>query len=174
SGAISGGDGWITLAFADTAPQLLAPPSEALTLTPAHEAVLAALHGGQALFYRSLADQVEEPAELPAAIWDLVWAGLLANDTLAPLRAQLSGGGAHRSRPAPGRTRYRRPGRTSLAGMRAGPPTMAGRWYLLPTRDTDPTRRAAALTDSLLERHGVLTRGAVMAENVVGGFAAVY
>jgi ATP-dependent Lhr-like helicase len=51
---------------------------------------------------------------------------------------------------------------------------MAGRWSRLPGRDLDPTRRAAALADLLLERHGVVTRGAVMAEGVTGGFAAVY
>lgn len=51
---------------------------------------------------------------------------------------------------------------------------MAGRWYRLPERQTDPTRRAAALAEQLLERHGVLTRGAVMAESPPGGFAGVY
>ena len=51
---------------------------------------------------------------------------------------------------------------------------MAGRWYRLPERDTNPTRRATALAEVLLERHGVLTRGAVYAENPPGGFAAVY
>ena len=49
---------------------------------------------------------------------------------------------------------------------RTGPPAMAGRWSRLPDRDLDPTRRAAALADLLLERHGVVTRGAVMAEGV--------
>ena len=62
----------------------------------------------------------------------------------------------------------------SLATLRSGPPTLAGRWYLLPPRETDPTRRVTALTDALLDRHGVLTRGVVAAENVPGGFAAVY
>jgi ATP-dependent Lhr-like helicase len=51
---------------------------------------------------------------------------------------------------------------------------MTGRWYTLPRRDLDPTRRAAASADALLDRHGVVTRGAVMAEGVVGGFAGVY
>jgi ATP-dependent Lhr-like helicase len=190
-GSIAGGDGWVSLAFADTAPLLLPPPPESLVLTPAHEAVLAALQGGQALFYRSIVDQIDpalwqaggaapgtpgspEAAGLPEVIWDLVWAGLLSNDTLAPLRIRLSGTGAHRARPAPAHARYRRPGRVSLASLRSGPPTLAGRWYLLPARETDPTRRVTALTDALLERHGVLTRGAVAAENVPGGFAAVY
>jgi ATP-dependent Lhr-like helicase len=175
SGAISGGDGWVTLAYADTAPLLLPPPDDALTLAPLHEAVLGALADGQALFFRSLADRVgsTDDAALTAVVWDLVWAGHLTNDTLAPLRAALGGGGAHRSRPTAPRTRYRRPGRVALP-TRSGPPTVAGRWSRLPERDIDPTRRAAALADLLLERHGVVTRGAVMAEQVVGGFAAVY
>ncbi|WP_260428484.1 DEAD/DEAH box helicase, partial [Micromonospora globispora] len=99
AGAISGGDGWVTLAYADAAPLLLPPPDEALSLTPLHEAVLDSLAGGQALFFRSLSDRVEftDDAALTAAIWDLVWAGHLTNDTLAPLRAVLGGGGAHRS-----------------------------------------------------------------------------
>ncbi|RLP90091.1 ATP-dependent helicase [Micromonospora sp. BL4] len=175
SGAISGGDGWVTLAYADTAPLLLPPPDEALTRTPLHEAVLDALGDGQALFFRPLADRVAstDDAALTAVIWDLVWAGHLTNDTLAPLRAVLGAGGAHRSRPSAPRTRYRRPGRVALP-TRGGPPTVAGRWSRLPERDLDPTRRAAALADVLLERHGVVTRGAVMAEQVVGGFSAVY
>ena len=120
---------------------------------------------------------------MAAAIWDLVWAGHLSNDTIAPLRALLAGGGgAHKAKAAPGRSRYRRPGRpvalsgpAAAAGVaRGGPPGMTGRWYPLPERDLDPTRRAAAIADALLDRHGVVTRGAVMAEGVVGGFAGVY
>src|SRR5262249_30194710 len=63
---------------------------------------------------------------------------------------------------------------SSLAVLRSGPPTAAGRWSRLPERDADPTRRAAALADALLDRHGVVTRGAVTGEGVAGGFAAVY
>ncbi|GAA5181684.1 ATP-dependent helicase [Rugosimonospora acidiphila] len=218
TGAIAGGDGWISLAFADAAPLLLPEPAPSFTPTPLHDAILAALDGGGALFFRALADRVAasgagQPsgpatgagavgaagdgavadggaaptdAELLAALWDLVWAGLVSGDTLAPLRAALSGSGAHRGRPAAGRSRYRRPGRPggplsggsraggSLAVARSGPPTAAGRWYRLPGRDPDPTRRVAALGDALLERHGVVTRGAVMAEGVEGGFARVY
>ncbi|MFJ1538549.1 DEAD/DEAH box helicase [Micromonospora chalcea] len=175
AGAISGGDGWVTLAYADVAPLLLPPPDEALTLTPLHESVLDALADGQALFFRSLSDRVgaTDDAALSGAVWDLVWAGHLTNDTLAPLRAALGAGGAHRSRPSAPRTRYRRPGRVALPS-RGGPPTMAGRWSRLPERDSDPTRRAAALADLLLERHGVVTRGAVVSEQVTGGFAGVY
>jgi ATP-dependent Lhr-like helicase len=57
---------------------------------------------------------------------------------------------------------------------RTGPPETAGRWALLPDLDTDPTRRAHATAERLLDRHGVVTRGAVVSERVPGGFAAVY
>ncbi|MDT5031422.1 MAG: ATP-dependent helicase Lhr and Lhr-like helicase, partial [Actinoplanes sp.] len=175
SGSISGGDGWVTLAYADSAPLLLPAPDEELALTAEHERVLAALGEGQALFFRSLSDKVgaTDDQALAGIVWDLVWAGRLTNDTFAPLRALLGGSGAHRAKPAPARTRYRRPGRAVLPS-RTGPPAMAGRWSRLPERDLDPTRRAAALADLLLERHGVVTRGAVMSEGVPGGFAAVY
>ena len=58
--------------------------------------------------------------------------------------------------------------------IRTGPPTAAGRWSLLPDREADATRRAHAAAEALLDRHGILTRGAVTAEHVSGGFAAVY
>jgi len=57
---------------------------------------------------------------------------------------------------------------------RGGPAETSGRWSLLPERDDDPTRRAHATAEALLERHGVVTRGAVGSERVDGGFAAVY
>jgi ATP-dependent Lhr-like helicase len=58
--------------------------------------------------------------------------------------------------------------------VRTGPPETAGRWSVLPERDADPTRRAHARAEHLLERHGVVTRGAVVSERVAGGFAGVY
>ena len=51
---------------------------------------------------------------------------------------------------------------------------MAGRWSRLPARDLDPTGRALAAAEVLLDRYGVVTRGAVSAERITGGFAAVY
>jgi len=182
SGTIAGGDGWVTLAFADNAPLLLPGPADTLALTPTHDAILDALDGGHALFLRWLVEHLRSEAdqrgfaageaEVLAALWDLVWAGYVAGDTLAPLRAQLAGVGAHRAKPTARRTRYRRPG-TAMT-VRTGPPTGVGRWARLPERDTDATKRAAALADTLLDRHGVVTRGAVLAEGAPGGFAGVY
>jgi ATP-dependent helicase Lhr and Lhr-like helicase len=57
---------------------------------------------------------------------------------------------------------------------RTGPPSVGGRWALAPEREADPTRRAHARAEAFLERHGVLTRGALGTERVTGGFAAVY
>jgi ATP-dependent Lhr-like helicase len=58
-----------------------------------------------------------------------------------------------------------------------GPPRAAGRWSLvaeLVGEARSPTERAHAAALALLERHGVVTREAVMAENLPGGFSAVY
>lgn len=186
AGALPGQDGWITLAPVDAA-ELLLPAGEQFELSPLHRAVLDAMDGGQALFFRALSDRVfaggalghPDDTALTAALWDLVWAGRVTNDTLAPLRARLgSRGTARRLRDAPprprlngyGRARYGRPTMPS----RAGPPTVAGRWSLLPARVADPTLRAHALAEVLLDRHGVVTRDVVAAERVPGGFAAVY
>ncbi len=189
AGALPGGDGWLVLAPADTAPLLLPEPAE-VSMTPLHTAVLEALAGGGALFFRMLSDRaasllagpVPTDAEMADAVWDLVWAGLLTNDTLGPLRLMLGGGAPRRAaaparalpRPRPGRGGRYSFGRPSMPA-RTGPPTVSGRWSLLPPRDdADPTLRAHALAMTLLDRHGVLTRGAVAAERITGGFAAVY
>jgi ATP-dependent Lhr-like helicase len=171
-GALPGGDGWAALYLADTAPLLMPEPAD-ITLTPLHAAALDVLSGGGALFFRTLSDGVYQAgqqatdADLATTLWDLVWAGLLTNDTLAPLRAVLGSGRAtHRSRT----TRRGRP----VLPSRTGPPTVAGRWWRLPDRAGDPTRRANALAETLLERHGIVIRGAVAAERTPGGFAAVY
>jgi ATP-dependent helicase Lhr and Lhr-like helicase len=194
-GALSGGDGWIALAPTDLAELVLPDIEEHLALTPLHHCILRGLGwddaagpaGGGALFFRQLADRTGqylladgEPAppdvEVVAAMWELVWAGLLTNDSLAPLRALVSGRYAtHRPRRSVPRGRYARmrAGRAPMPS-RTGPPTAAGRWSLSPVREADPTRRSHALAEVFLERHGVLTRGALDTERVAGGFAGVY
>ena len=57
---------------------------------------------------------------------------------------------------------------------RGGPPETAGRWSILPTLDDDPTRRAHAVAERLLDRHGAAGDHTVASERVPGGFAAVY
>ncbi len=106
------------------------------------------------------------PNDLLKALWDLVWAGEATNDTLAPLRSYLRGAPKEDRRvPHPGRP---------FRSRRIGPPGSEGRWSLLPEPDGTPTERAAALAQSLLARHGIVTREAAHAEEIAGGFAAVY
>ncbi len=175
-GALPGSDGWVSLHVADQAPLTLPEPTE-LELSEVHRSVIDALAPGGAWFFRQLADAVAstDDRELAAALWELTWTGRLSNDTLAPLRALTSSGKpAHRARRNPPRTRAARPGGRAPLPSRTGPPGTAGRWSLLPEIDTDPTRRAHAAAESLLDRHGVVTRGAVVSERLPGGFAAVY
>jgi ATP-dependent Lhr-like helicase len=106
-----------------------------------------------------------------AALWDLVWAGEVTNDTLAPLRAFVRGASARIRAPRPGR----RPRPGTL--RRVGPPAGAGRWSLtdaLTSPSPSPTEVAHARALQLLDRHGVVTREAALAENIPGGFAGVY
>jgi ATP-dependent Lhr-like helicase len=167
-GSLPGGDGWVSLYFADTAPLLLPEPAE-ITMTHVHERVLELLGGGGALFFRGISDQLNslDDATLVSALWDLVWSGRVSGDTLAPLRATLgTGRPAHR----PATTRRRR----AVLPSRSGPPTVAGRWWLLPSPGDDATQRAHAQSEVLLERHGVVTRGSVTAERLPGGFTPIY
>ncbi|MFF7333781.1 ATP-dependent helicase [Streptomyces sp. NPDC008150] len=185
AGSLPGKDGWVSLYVADTAPLLL-PPPHPLEPTALHESVLGALRGGYGLFFRQIADQVRATThpdatdpQLADALWDLAWSGRLTNDTLAPLRALLgsgrtAGSTAHRARRTVPRGRYGTLTAAARTASRTGPPTVAGRWSLLPEREPDPTVRAHALARTLLDRHGVVTRGAVGAEGVEGGFSAVY
>jgi ATP-dependent Lhr-like helicase len=180
-GSLAGGDGWIALAPTDVA-DLLLPDlvPEAAPESPLHLAVVEALAGG-ALFFRQLVDRVSlqgptADSEVVGALWDLVWAGLVTNDTLAPLRSLVSGkSAAHKPRRAAPRGRYARMrvGRPDMPS-RTGPPMVAGRWSLAVVPAVDPTRRAHARAEAFLERHGVLTRGALDTERVTGGFSGVY
>ena len=171
-GGLPGGDGWIALHLPEDAPLLLADADADAVASPVHQALLDALREGGAQFFRALADRTGtlDDQAVVAALWDLVWGGHVTNDTLAPVRALLGTGGRRRPTRTPARRGRRRPAMPT----RTGPPTAAGRWSLTPERESDPTRRSHALAESLLERHGVVTRGAVVAERAPGGFAGVY
>ena len=185
-GSLPGGDGWLSLAPTDVADLLLPEVDAEPPDSPLHRALMSVLEGG-ALFFRQLTDRVAavlsdsgapQPPdrEVISALWDLVWAGLATNDTLAPVRAWAgTRGAAHKPRRSAPRGRYARirAGRPDLPS-RSAPPTVAGRWSAAVPREADPTRRAHARAEAYLERHGVLTRGAVDTERVTGGFAAVY
>jgi ATP-dependent Lhr-like helicase len=176
--ALPAGDGWVSLHLADEAALTLPPPSLPVERDTDAALLVDALRAGGGRFFRELVDAVDlPPDQVSALLWGLVWGGRVSNDTLAPVRAGLGGRATRRpprARPARlARSRFARPGRSG-ASLPSGPPTLSGRWSLLPAVETDPTVRAHATAQLLLDRHGVLTRGAVAAERVPGGFAAAY
>ncbi|RKW70020.1 Lhr family ATP-dependent helicase [Galactobacter caseinivorans] len=256
AGSLSGTDGWVALHLADSAPLTLHRDEEFVP-GALHERILEALSGGGGWFMGQLSARLETMGprvpdlELNAALWDLVWAGLITNDSYGAVRGMLSGGkAAHKRKPEPRartsrlghvrglRTRggygaglpaigMRRdgvwedratghgngadggeePSSGDAAGVgrgfrpddaavpaRAGDPTASGRdidrrtgratplalpsaqgrWSLLPAPEADPTLRAHATSEVLLDRYGVLTKGSVEAEEVPGGFGMLY
>ena len=180
-GGPSGSDGWIAFHPAESAPMTLAAPTE-IEFTDIHRAIMATLGGGGAYFFRQLADGDSEQYKQAArqALWELVWAGWITGDTFAPVRAMLTG--TRRStgrRSAPAHRQRQRPPRLSRysvahAQARSPDPTVAGRWSALPAAEPESTVRAHFQAEQLLNRYGVLTKGAVGAEEVPGGFAMLY
>ena len=174
AGSISGADGWVAFHLADTAALTLAPPAE-IDLTDAHRDLLAVLgRPGEdrgAHFFRQLAPEDKRAAK--DALWELIWAGWVTGDTFASVRALLTG-----SRAAPAHPQRRAPrlSRHALTRPQHRPvdPMVAGRWSALPAVEPDSTLRAHFSAEVLLGRYGVLTRGAVAAESVPGGFATMY
>jgi ATP-dependent Lhr-like helicase len=160
-------DGRLTLYLADHVTRLHAPSTDA-PKGERHEAIRAHLRSRGASFFAALhAALGGMPREVLDALWDLVWSGEVTSDTLAPLRAFLRPRSASDARAA-------RRTRPAFRSRRQSPPSGAGRWSLLPHARHTATERTKALAEQLLARHGVLTRTAVMAENVAGGFTAVY
>lgn len=174
AGQIGGSDGWVALHLAETAPLTLPAPAE-IEFTDTHRAIMETLGHGGAYFFRQLTDQAPE-SELKTALWELIWAGWVTGDTFAPVRAMLSGPRrsgtpAHRQRQRPPRlSRYS----VARPHSRAADPMVSGRWSALPAAELDSTVRAHFQAELLLNRHGVLTKGAAAAEGVPGGFATLY
>jgi ATP-dependent Lhr-like helicase len=191
AGDLSGGDGWLTLLPADLAPILLRAGDDALDDTDRQ--ILETLKGGGAYFARGIADASGlDVSAVGQALWRLAWAGRVTTATLGPLRARLAHvSAAHKPRASARRGRYGRAGgglgmpgayglrRPFVAGGASVPEDAAGRWSLLPTPPAEPDQQRRthveyARAETLLERYGVVTRGSVVAEDVPGGFAAVY
>jgi ATP-dependent Lhr-like helicase len=146
------------------APRLLPEPAEP-PRGDLHERLRAHLDRRGASFFRDLyvaAGGGDQEAILDA-LWDMVWAGEVTNDTFAPLRLPGSGGRSGLARRPP--------------LLRLNQPRASGRWSLV--RDfaeaaAPATERLYAQAGTLLQRHGVLTRESVLAEGWAGGFAALY
>ncbi|MFZ3417339.1 ATP-dependent helicase [Arthrobacter sp. 3Tela_A] len=201
TGSLPGNDGWISLHLAENAALTLNPDPDFVP-SELQSRLLDLLSGSGAYFFRQLSEAVNSvplqdgsallpDAEIITALWELVWAGRITNDTFTPVRSLLSGGKtAHKQRASTPRARTARLGRMGrgslsssslrLAGAagnvpaRGPQPLVAGRWSLLPAVETDTTVHAHATAELLMDRYGVVTRGSVASEGVPGGFGLLY
>jgi ATP-dependent Lhr-like helicase len=204
AGALGRSDGRVALYFREDVEALGPPPVPAHSRSPVpetelHAAILARLAGG-ACFFSDLLSALgsvsqplgsvspplgsvspplgsASPQEIQQALWDLVWAGTVTNDSFAVLRA---------GRPTPASPTPRHDARARRSGGRfasrrgaASASHPPGRWSLTQTlfdgpAAVDPSARRRANAELLLERYGVLTRELVLSEGIEGGFAALY
>ena len=183
AGSISGADGWVAFHRTDTAPLTVAAPTE-IEFTDTHRAILEVLgmpgESRGAFFFRQLGQTAVTDEALKTALWELIWSGWVTGDTFAPVRSMLTAGRkpGTRSAATPAHRHPRRPrlGRFSVAQpqSRSADPSVGGRWSAVPAPELDPTVRSHFWAELMLSRYGVLTRGAVAAEGVPGGFATLY
>ncbi|MBD8024663.1 Lhr family ATP-dependent helicase [Microbacterium gallinarum] len=178
-GSLPGRDGWVSLHPADALPLTLTVADDEIPDGSLDAQLLAALDAGGGYFAAQLRQLTgaENEQSVIDALWRLTWAGRVTNDTFAPVRTLVGGGSqAHRIARKTPRTRLYRGAavRTVAASVPPRPPAIGGRWSLLPTPEPDPALRATAAASLLLDRYGVVTRGAVQAEGLPGGFAQAY
>jgi ATP-dependent Lhr-like helicase len=164
-------DGRVALYLADKQPLLAQTRASREPLTEREEKLLAALSETGASFF----DPLHEAAgggysgESVDALWGLVWRGLVTNDSLHALRAYIE-------RPESVRPPRRVHTGVTFRSRRTTPPSAQGRWSLVQSTTPPPsvTSQSHALALQLLNRYGILLRESVAAENVPGGFSAVY
>lgn len=180
AGSLGSGDGRVRLVWRDQAPALI-PEASDPPEGEIHDALRNHLAGRGAVFWQELTEAAKDAGcdyndtAVLTALWDLVWAGEVTNDSLTPLRAVVAGATPKKPSSRGRRSAPRRPNMRSLS--RLGPPAGTGRWSLVePLRQ--PSLSATEITTTralqLLERYGVLTREMALAEGAEGGFAGVY
>ena len=151
-GAIGRDDGWVRLYTPEGLEHALAEHAPTGVEDPVGQRLLAHLAQRGACFLAELVRAADCDAETASrALFDLVWKGLVTNDTLAPLRAW-------------------------VAGQR-GAKLAGGRWSLLHDRASAPapnaTARALHRATGLLARWGVVSRDHVRYEEIAGGWSAL-
>ena len=163
-------DGRLALYLTDHLARLRLLPRD-VELTDIERALLDHLEQQGASFFAALHHAAGDgyPADTVDALWNLVWKGLVTNDTFHAVRAFTR---------APER-RPRKGGPRSFRTRRASPPSAEGRWSLVAQRmgaqpAVSPTEWSTSVAQQLLARYGVLTREVAGAEGIYGGFSAVY
>jgi ATP-dependent Lhr-like helicase len=163
-GSLGPRDGRIALYFREALPRLWHPALSESPQEEIHHSIRRHLQNSGASFFREIYAGAGggDPLAVLEGLWDLAWAGEVTNDTLAPVRAYLSARSQHQS------------GRPALTS--SFPPHASGRWSLLTemTEGSPSTAQSAARAEQLLDRHGVLTRSTVAAEDCPGGFSGLY
>ncbi len=161
-------DGRLALYLTDHLSRLRRPGT-AVDLSPREQAIIDHLGRNGASFFAAIHDAGGGgyPGETVTALWDLVWKGLVTNDTFHALRAFTRAPERPHRRHAPGR---------SFRSRRAAPPSAEGRWSLIGTRmvAVTPTEWSTSVAQQLLSRYGIVTREVAAAEGITGGFSAVY
>ncbi len=118
------------------------------------------------------------PTETADALWELVWAGLVTNDTFHPVRALLTKRDNEKQRTS---HEYLPPGSPGflqrLRARRGSDGASQGRWSLVEQRvvaRANASEWSAAVAQQMLVRNGIVMRETAAAENVRGGYPAVY
>jgi ATP-dependent Lhr-like helicase len=155
AGALGTKDGRVILLRRERARELAPEPTEIANRSGVHDAIVAHLRTAGASFLVAIEQACPGAGRqaVTAALWDLVWAGVITNDTFAPLR----------SLAAPSTRRL------------SAHASFGGRWSLVESLGPSPTgtTRAHAQATALLERWGVANRQAARADELPGGFATV-
>jgi ATP-dependent Lhr-like helicase len=172
AGSLGEHDGRVALYLTDALPRLLRPANPVEPAGSRELAIVKHLESRGASFFSEIHEAAGGgfPAETVDAIWALVWKGLLTNDTFHAVRAYTRAPARRARRPATG-------GRVPFRTRRVAPATAEGRWSSVRSRlmqSPSPTEWAAAVAEQLLARYGVVTREVAAAEDLPGGFSAVY
>jgi ATP-dependent Lhr-like helicase len=168
AGSLGPKSGKVRLLTRERVALMLDVPAIPEDLGPLQTLLMEHLRARGASFFMELQTAAGRPPadDLQHALWDLVWLGLITNDTFAPLRALA----------APKRSVRGRGRRSGL--RRRGPSlTAGGRWSLVEhlfLEDPSPTARAHARSLAMLERYGVVSREAALHEDNPGGFSPLY
>ncbi|HEY4183195.1 MAG TPA: DEAD/DEAH box helicase [Kofleriaceae bacterium] len=154
SGALGVKDGRVMLLRRERALALAPEPREVPNRAPVHDAIIAHLKASGASFLVAIETAANaDRATVTAALWDLVWAGEITNDTFAPLRSL----------------------GMSVTRRTSGHAAFGGRWSLVSSLGPAPTstQRAHAMATALLERWGFAGRATAKSDDLPGGFAGV-
>ena len=194
-GRLGGADGWVRLHLADALPlgldaAALETSAAALAQDSLPARILSLLREAPGALrtqeiLTALADrgQAADPPDVHEALWELAFAALITNDSFTALRSYALGPAPSRSTGRSRPTSRRGAARLSAAMMRQGAtsptelvvgPAGSGRWSALRVQEVDQSARSAAIATLLMDRHGVVTRGAMDIEDIPGSFAAVY